>query len=146
MATTMLAIAHEPQQFIPTSVPTIMSTQGESTVVNSQKIYHSINHDYRPAFLKNKYIADNDGNAEAQFYTGYCYENGVGVTQDFPLALNYYTLASNQDCVNAQLRLADMYFNGKGTPKDKYTACEFWRLASNNGSLEARAHLKTCRK
>lgn len=102
--------------------------------------------------------AANQGDAEAQYELGKCYEKGIGVKQNLMTAENYYNIAAPKN-VSAQLSLGDMYFvRGAGGIKEirnkKYLdeenneslkkAVDWYRKATNAGNLVAQTKLGVC--
>ena len=55
-----------------------------------------------------------DGNVEAQYIVGECYENGDGVKANMKEAAYWYELASNKGYVNATFKLGLCYENEIG--------------------------------
>ena len=67
---------------------------------------------------------------------GRCYQNGEGVEKDLKKAVQYYTLAANQEHANARCNLGRCYQNGKGVEKDLQKAVEYYTLAANQEDAE----------
>lgn len=51
------------------------------------------------------------GVAEAQYYLGFCYENGMGIKKDLEIAIQWYEKAAKQGFVEAMYRLGVIYFS-----------------------------------
>ena len=68
-----------------------------------------------------------NGNAEAQFRAGRMFCHGVGVTQDFAAALDWFCQSADQGFVAAQFALGEMYREGKGVEKSAAIA-DLWAL------------------
>jgi anti-anti-sigma factor len=77
------------------------------------------------------------GNADAEYKLGRCYENGLGVEQDFELAAQWYARAAAQNHMEAQYALAHSYAYGMGVPKDYQEALRLYREAAERGHVEA---------
>jgi TPR repeat protein len=73
----------------------------------------------------------------AQYNVGVMYEDGVGVAQDYKVAVKWYRLAAEQGYANAQGNLGAMYANGKGVPKDNVMAHMWLIIGASNGSPSA---------
>lgn len=81
--------------------------------------------------LQNK--AD-EGDIEAQFAIGSCFQNGEWVPQSYKKAFQYYKLAADQGHSQAQVSLAILYESGLGVEKDYHQAFHYVKLAANQGS------------
>lgn len=58
-------------------------------------------------------LADH-GDAMAQFYLGWLYEEGMGVPRNYAEAAKWYRLSAEQHNALAQSNLAGMYLDGEG--------------------------------
>ena len=111
-----------------------------------RNFYHGQNgvaQDYTEAakwFLK----AAEQGNADAQTFLGYCYENGLGVTKDYNEAVKWYRKAADQGNSSAQYNLANFYYNGSGVAKDNAEAFKWYQKAAEQGLPEAQKDLGLC--
>jgi uncharacterized protein len=77
-------------------------------------------------------LAD-QGNAEAQFYLGIMYDNGLGVPQDHVEGLKWYRLAAEQGDGSAQYTLGSVYFYGEqGAPQDYVQSHMWFNLAASH--------------
>ncbi len=65
------------------------------------------------------------------------YENGLGVSQDYTEAVNWYTKAAEQGWTDAQLNLGLMYAYGRGMPTNFITAYVWESIAAESGSENA---------
>lgn len=65
------------------------------------------------------------GDPRAQFYLGYAYRRGRGVTRDDARALHWYLRAARQGEPNAQYQAGLMYELGLGTAADQAEA-DYW--------------------
>jgi len=89
--------------------------------------------------------AATQGNADAQYRTGYFYEMGLsGVAKNDATAVKYYRLAAEQGQAEAQYRLAVCYQEGRGVPLDRnqYNEMSKWyREAAQRGIPDAQYQL-----
>ena len=69
------------------------------------------------------------GDANAQTYLGYMYDNGLGVPQNFMVAASWYRCASQQGNPRAQAFLGLMYDKGRGVAQDYVVAYALLNLA-----------------
>ena len=81
------------------------------------------------------------GNASAQCYLGYLYENGIGVEKSNIEAAKWYTKAAEQGETLAQNNLGSMYREGKGVPKNFEEAARWFRVAASQGRVLAQYNL-----
>ena len=81
------------------------------------------------------------GNASAQCYLGYLYENGIGVEKSNIEAVKWYTKAAEQGDTLAQNNLGSMYREGKGVQKDVDEAARWFRVAAGQGHVLAQYNL-----
>ena len=88
--------------------------------------------------------AANQGNATAQCYLGYCYEDGQGVPKSYEKAVEWYTKAANQGNARAQYNLGVCYEKGHGVPKSYEKAVEWYTKAANQGHARAQCNLGVC--
>jgi len=68
---------------------------------------------------------------------GHCYADGLGVTQDWTQAFQWYRKAADLDLSEAQYNVALCYENGEGTRKDATRAMMWYAKAVQNGYTEA---------
>ena len=66
--------------------------------------------------------AARQGDAEAQYNLGVCYEYGKGVPQDDAQAAEWFKKAAEQGYAEAQCQLGFFYENGMGVPQDDVKA------------------------
>lgn len=88
--------------------------------------------------LKEK--ADN-GDKYAQFKIGELYEEGVGVSQNYAKAFEYYLKASKKGLDEATNNIGLFYQSGLGVEQDYKKAAFFFEVASNNGFKYANNNL-----
>ena len=78
------------------------------------------------------------GNAEAQFYTGNAYWNGL---DNAPInkakAIQYYTLSANQNYPDALYILGYLHHDGLGVKRDYKQALDYFHKASQHGDAGA---------
>ena len=88
--------------------------------------------------------AAEQGNADAQYNLGLCYEVGSGVPKDEVEAVKWYRKAADQGYVEAQSYLGDCYANANGVKKDEVEAVKWYRKAAEQGNAEAQYNLGFC--
>ena len=86
-------------------------------------------------------IAAGQGNMDAQYSLGYCYEFGQGVEKDPKKAVKWYRKAAEQGEPCAQNNLGHCYYNGDGVEKSYEEAVKWYQRAANQGSERAREKL-----
>jgi TPR repeat protein len=87
-------------------------------------------------FEDNKAKAEK-GDANAQYYLGYCYFNGQGVTKDLDEAVKWFRKAADQGNAGGQFYLGYYYFNGWGVETNLVEAYKWFNLASAQGITNA---------
>lgn len=70
------------------------------------------------------------GDADAQFYLGYLYEEGEKLDQDPAEMVKWYGLAAAQGHTEAEYRLGLCCYYGIGMEKDPAKAAEWFRRAA----------------
>lgn len=70
------------------------------------------------------------GDAEAQYYVGQIYEQGLGTDPDYAKAAFWYEKAAAQNHRAAQISLGNLYEQGLGVPADPTTALKWYRKGS----------------
>ena len=97
------------------------------------------------ADINNLKMLANQGDKEAQYNLGYCYEYGEGVGKDLREAVSWYTRAAYQGDKNAQYNLGKCYYYGRGVVVDMREAVNWYTKAANQGHEYAkkigRAHV-----
>ena len=73
--------------------------------------------------------AAEQGNMNAQFYLGVCYECGEGIEQNYEKAAEWYIKAAEQGMHEAQFNIAMFYKYGDGVNKD-LAECVKWLICS----------------
>ncbi len=86
--------------------------------------------DYATALRDWRPLAE-QGNANAQFFLGLMYGNGLGVPQDYAKAQQWWRKAAGQGDATAQFNLGFMYSNGRGVPQDYAQAHMWFNLAAS---------------
>lgn len=86
----------------------------------------------------------NQGDADAQFFFGWCYYFGCGLPYDLSKAIEWYTKAAEQGNANAQTRLGFCYEEGEGVPKSYTEAVKWFRKAAGQGDAYAQCFLGSC--
>ncbi|ANT64768.1 tetratricopeptide repeat protein [Prosthecochloris sp. CIB 2401] len=81
------------------------------------------------------------GDAHAQLALGWAYANGMGVDQDYTLAMKWWSEAANQNNAKAQLMMGIMYSECNDIKKDYQLAEKWFRCAAENGNLNAMRRL-----
>ena len=69
------------------------------------------------------------GDAEACYKVGLCYENGDGVPRDYIMAVAYYSHAESKGHVKAKVNLALCYQLGNGVEQNTTAAIKLLREA-----------------
>ena len=77
------------------------------------------------------------GDASAQFYLGWAYDNGKGVPKDDAQAVTWYRKAAEQGYADAQNALGVSYDHGEGVPRDILRAYMWFNLAAAQGNEQA---------
>lgn len=108
----------------------------------AQKSVSGIKTGFNEAFDPQQAVADYQkkaaqGDVEAQYKLAKCYAAGKGITQDFTLAVKYFSMAAEKGHIQAQADLAECYLHGKGVQKDEEKAISMYgKLATNNARKE----------
>src|ERR1017187_3925101 len=79
------------------------------------------------------------GNAEAQFNLGFCYDDGRGVAKNYAKAAKWYRKAAEQGHTQAQFNLGYCYVNGQGVGKDKVEGYAWFSMAAKADSDAAKS-------
>ncbi|MBW8308516.1 MAG: sel1 repeat family protein [Candidatus Paracaedibacteraceae bacterium] len=85
-----------------------------------------------------------EGDPQAQFEMGQCYEKGREVEQDRSQAFEWYRKAAEQGFAEAQYHLGQCYEDGWGVEKDPNQAFEWYRKAAEQGLAVAQNNLGCC--
>jgi hypothetical protein len=81
------------------------------------------------------------GDANAQFFLGAMYYEGLGVPKNAAKAVEWYQKAAAQGNASAQFNLGAMYYGGVGVPKDAVKAVEWFQKAAAQGNASAQFSL-----
>jgi TPR repeat protein len=77
------------------------------------------------------------GNARAMVLLGDCYEEGIGVPQDYALAMKWYRLAADAGNPAAMENLGMLHDDGRGVSQDHAEAMKWYRKAADVGHPSA---------
>jgi len=77
------------------------------------------------------------GDAAAQFRLGKCYEEGLGVEQDFPKALEWFKTSADLSYAASQHMLGTCYAYGMQVPQDYQLAFQWFQKAAEQGHAGA---------
>ncbi len=81
------------------------------------------------------------GNADAELYIGFSYQEGKGVSQSYAQAAVWYRKSAEQGNADAQSVLGTLYRKGQGVPQDYAQAALWWRKAAEQGEMFAQSFL-----
>jgi len=81
------------------------------------------------------------GDPAAERNIGHLYRNGLGVSQDFGKAAEWYRRAAEKGLVRAQANLGNMYLRGQGVPKDPIEATAWFERAARQGHVISQYNL-----
>src|ERR1039457_6940145 len=81
------------------------------------------------------------GDAEAQFNLGFCYDDERGVAKDYVEAVKWYRKAAGQNFAPAQFNLGYCCANGQGVVRDNVEAVKWYRKAAEQVHAEAQYNL-----
>ncbi|MCK9212012.1 MAG: DnaJ domain-containing protein [Ignavibacteriaceae bacterium] len=81
------------------------------------------------------------GNVDAQFYTGMIYAMGQGVAEDGKQAAEWFGKAAEQGHREAQTKLGFMYATGKGVAQNFSSAIDWFYKAAGRGDPTAQYNL-----
>jgi TPR repeat protein len=84
------------------------------------------------------------GDAEAQFSLGFCYDDGRGVAKNYAEAVKWYRKAAEQNFAPAQFNLGYCYANGQGVKKDEVEAVKWFTKAAEQNYAPAQSNLGYC--
>ena len=85
-------------------------------------------------------LAD-DGDAVAMFNIGVLHAQGLGLSQDATVAVDWYRKAADRGYAPAQFNLGASYHNGHGVKRNDELAASWWQLAADQGEVQAQYHL-----
>ena len=81
------------------------------------------------------------GHTDAQYYIGFMYHAGKGVTQDLSEAARWYRMAAELGFARAQFNLAVIIFDGYDVARDLPEAAKWFRAAAEQGLVKAQSRL-----
>lgn len=81
------------------------------------------------------------GDVAAQVNLGNLYMKGLGVEQNYPLALRWYRAAAEQGERMAQTKLGILHYFGLGTDKNSAEAARWFKKAAGQGEIRAQSIL-----
>ena len=87
----------------------------------------------------------NDGEATAQHFMGWFYEQGIGVVTDEASAFRWWSLAAEQEFPQSQHALGCCYENGRGVAQDTALAFVWYSRGASNGDQESLKSLESLR-
>ena len=88
--------------------------------------------------------AAEQGNEEAEFWTGRCLALGEGVKTDTSEAVKWYTKAAEKGHPKAQNNLGNCYATGDGIEKNEEKAVKWYRKAADQKETNAQYNLGNC--
>ena len=77
------------------------------------------------------------GNAEAQNNVGYMYEEGLGVPQNYLMAMNWYRQAADGGLAQAQHNMGMLYHHGYGVAENLPEAFRWFKMAAEQELAES---------
>ena len=76
------------------------------------------------------------GDSYAQYNLGLMYDYGLGVIEDYTLAVYWYRQAAEQSHAKGQYSIGYMYASGRGIAKDDTQAVYWFRKAAEQGEAK----------
>ena len=116
------------------------SNKSQNNSAHISNTGHTSNYDLNPQ-LANIYELGGKaekGDSEAQYILGTCFLNGDVVSRNYPIAIKWYTKASEQGHAKATYQLGLMYLTGQAGYKDGQKAVEYFYDAYQMGLSEAK--------
>ena len=86
-------------------------------------------------------LAAEQGHPEAQFELGQMHAQGLGITQQFEPAADWYLLAAKQGHAKAQFHLGFLYSHGQGVKQDYVKAYQWYCISDRFGYVLAKKNL-----
>jgi len=111
---------------------TEQSMQTDIIDARNQKRVRSIDTDIADDIVKLKAAAET-GDPLAQNNLAWAYQNGLGVTQDFQAAREWYLKAAQNNFTRAQNNLGHLYLEGLGVEQNNTEALKWFLLAAQAG-------------
>ena len=109
-------------------------------ILGINQIYKRYHIDYKRYNVRLVEAAE-QGDAEAQYKLGLCYDLAKGVTEDDSKAVEWYTKAAEQGHVEAQYKLGLCYHYGDGVTQEMAKAIEWYTKAAEQGHVDAQFFL-----
>ncbi len=78
-----------------------------------------------------------DGVPEAQNNIGHMYEEGLGVPQNYILAMNWYRQAADNDLPEAQHNMGLLYYHGYGVAQNLVESFSWFKKAADEDLMES---------
>jgi len=105
-------------------------------VLLAKKLHEKGEEHHKTAFKVMK-AAAKAGNAEAMFYVGWMYEDGMGVTTDIQSSLHYFKKSESLNFSKASLAIGNLYMSGKisGSPEYQQATAYFIKTARSGEVL-----------
>lgn len=88
--------------------------------------------------------AANQDDADAKYWLGLCYHEGIGVLQNDVDAVRWFLLAAKQEHPEAQYQLAKCYASGRGVQLSKKAAVLWYRRSAARGNANAQICMGDC--
>jgi TPR repeat protein len=96
--------------------------------------------DFKEALAKIQPAAEK-GNAQAAYWMGQMYENGLGVKMDAGTALTWYQKAAEGGWADAKFKLGEIYFTGTEDLQDFAKARKWLEQSAHDGNSRAQLDL-----
>ena len=85
--------------------------------------------------------ADTFDDERSAFFIGYMYEFGIGISQSYEKAYEYFISCQDDDEGEAAYNLAILHYFGLGTDASPYRALAFMEKSAEMGCIEAQMYL-----
>ena len=119
-------------------LPINKSENADDLYQKGEQAFHDKNY---PTAISSFEKAAEQGHAGAQYYLGYMYQYGQGVSQDYTKAMEWYRKAAEQGDAAAQCNLGYMYGNGQGVTQNYSEAVIWFQKAAEQGNSGAQYNL-----
>jgi len=116
------------------NVPVRSSSEVESMVNQALKLYDTKQWAEAYYILIRPQISEI---AISQFILGKLFRGGLGVSQDYTIAVKWFRSAAEQGNADAQQALAEMLNMGYGVPENSVEAVKWTRKAAEQGNRQA---------
>lgn len=77
------------------------------------------------------------GYPQAEYYMGYAYRDGFGVSEDKAESIKWFQNAANHGLPEAQDELGYVYYEGYEVPKDFAESAKWYQMAADKGDVRA---------